>query len=205
MSRVKTVAGIVGVSLAYATLRYNVFKDVPWSQWPAWVTNKAAALAALLLLLAALLRAGRDGGHGRLLAAASVLAMVHIALSLALLGPAAYPGLFANGLPTMAASLSLLLGVVAAVAAPRVSRPEVPGTPPRLRPAPVGILALVVGLHAGLLGFQGWATPGKWPGGMPPITLISFAAGLLAVILGWKRHREGTARPPRTGAHDAAN
>jgi hypothetical protein len=205
MSQVKTVAGIVGVSLAYATLRYNVFKDVPWSQWPAWVTNKAAALAALLLLLAALLRAGRDGGHGRLLAAASILAMIHITLSLALLGPAAYPGLFANGLPTMPASLSLLLGVVAAVAAPRVSRPEGPGAPPRFRPGPVAMLALVVGLHAGLLGFRGWATPGKWPGGMPPITLISFAAGLLAVILGWKRHREGTARPPRTGAHDAAN
>jgi DMSO/TMAO reductase YedYZ heme-binding membrane subunit len=37
-------------------------------------------------------------------------------------------------------------------------------------------------LHIGVLGWQGWFAPSGWPGGMPPITLLSFAAALAPLI-----------------------
>jgi hypothetical protein len=186
----KIVVAVVASSVAYATIRYNVVKGVAWSQWPGWVLNKAAALSALVLLAIAVLRAGRAPDRAPLLAAASWLMLVHVALSLALLGPAAYPTLFSDGLPTLAASFSLLLGVVAAASAPRMLRPDSrTGSYPRAERIRIAFLALVVALHAGLLGFTGWATPGKWPGGLPPITLISFAIGLLAAVAGLARRR----------------
>jgi hypothetical protein len=43
-------------SAIYATARYNVFKGVPWSDWPIYTLNKAFALSALLLLVSSVLR-----------------------------------------------------------------------------------------------------------------------------------------------------
>ena len=46
----RIVAVTVAVSGIYATLRYNVFKRVPWSDWPHYVGNKILALSALILV-----------------------------------------------------------------------------------------------------------------------------------------------------------
>lgn len=45
------------------------------------------------------------------------------------------------------------------------------------------------GLHVLIMGFAGWLTPGKWPGYMPPITMISFL--IVVYILYGRARRAG--------------
>ena len=164
-------------ALAYATVRYNVFKGVPWSDWPVYVVNKAVALSSLLLLLAWLLRGRAGPGESPssgLLSHARRFALAHVGLSLAILSPAYFPGFFVEGRLNWASGLSVLTGVMAASGLYLRSRPAVP------RPAPVrslGVVGLVTGIHAMLNGYGSWLAPATWPGYLPPITLVAFAAG----------------------------
>ena len=50
-----SLAALLGSTL-YATVRYNVVKGVPWSDWPAYTPNKALALAALVVLVLSVVR-----------------------------------------------------------------------------------------------------------------------------------------------------
>jgi hypothetical protein len=177
-------------SAIYATARYNIFKGVPWSDWPTYTLNKAFALAALVLLVFSVTRA-RAGGHSIAPAMhmAGVFWLTHVALSLTLLSPAYYDKFFVQGKLTATAGLSMLLGSVAAavMAVGKGVREDQAGGRGL---GYLAMLAFVVGLHAMLQGFAGWFTPSEWPGRMPPITLISFLLGLAAVVI--------AVRPKRT-------
>jgi hypothetical protein len=182
---------ITAASLAYATLRYNVFKGVAWTDWPVFILNKGLALASLLLLAAWILghRRSTDASEPALLAAASRLMLGHIGLSLAALSPVYFPAFFADGRLTWQAGTALAIGVAAAVALPVVSRP---GRAHRSRLRGLGLIAFAAGCHAALFGYSSWFTPAAWPGSLPPITLVSFAAGLAGIGAAWSGH----ARPP---------
>ena len=171
-------------SVTYATARYNVFKGVPWCDWPTYTLNKALALSALCLMVISV--GGKSSAPGnpkaRAVQMASVFGFLHVMLSLVLLSPAYYERLFVEGRLTAAAGLSMLLGVVAAAAmagGKGTRRAEDASGGPRN----LALLALVVGFHAMLLGFAGWFAPSEWPGMMPPITLIAFLLGLAAVTI----------------------
>ena len=43
-------------------------------------------------------------------------------------------------------------------------------------------LALVV-VHLVVLGLKGWLTPGKWPAGMVPISLVAFVVALIPLVV----------------------
>ena len=171
-------------SVLYATARYNVFKDVPWSDWPTYTLNKAFALCALVLVLLSVVRARRAGGDSTAptMYMARVFGFTHVILSLTLLSPAYYERFFAQGKLTAAAGVSMLLGAVAAAAMAVDKRTrgnqDTSGAARNL-----ATLAVVVGLHAMLQGFAGWFAPSEWPGRMPPITLLSFLLGLAAVVI----------------------
>ncbi len=170
-------------TLAYATVRYNVFKGVPWDEWPTYVVNKAAALSALMLMTVFLIRGrSQTGGlHLHLLRAAAWLIALHVLLSLALLGPATYPKFFDDGKLTVSVAWSLLLG--ASVAAGSLLRPRRPvGQADRGGALRLGLLAFAAGSHAALLGFGGWTTPSAWPGFLFPITLIAFIVGIIGLL-----------------------
>jgi len=166
----------------YATLRYNVFKGVAWSEWPVYVLNKVFALSSLLLLTLFAFQRRRPGGAGagRLLSHAWILMLLHAGLSLVILTPAYYAKYFQAQKFTWLAGWSMMLGMVAAVFLHKCSRPCELNNSPRLLSA-IGVLAFLSGLHAGLLGNTGWFQPSTWPGHMVPITLISFVAGCAAL------------------------
>jgi hypothetical protein len=182
---------ITAASLAYATLRYNVFKGVAWADWPVFILNKGLALASLLLLAAWILghRRSTDASEPALLAAASRLMLAHIGLSLAALSPVYFPAFFADGRFTWQAGTALAIGVAAAVALPVASRP---GHAHLSRLRGLGLIACAAGCHAALFGYSSWFTPTAWPGRLLPITLISFAAGLVGLGAAWSGH----AHPP---------
>jgi branched-subunit amino acid transport protein AzlD len=178
----KTILTVLVTTALYATLRYNVFKGVAWSEWPVYVLNKVFALSALLLLMIYALRRRRSAAEpaGRLLPAAWTLMLLHAGISLVILNPAYYAKYFQIEKLTWQAGWSMMLGVVAAVGLHKFCRAcELSNAVSFL--AKVGILAFLSGLHAALLGYAGWFQPATWPGHMIPITLISFVAGSVAL------------------------
>ena len=173
--------GITGASIAYATLRYNVLKGVAWSDWPVFVLNKAIALSSLLLLVVWVLRArrGARAPQEALLAAAARMMLAHVGLSLVLLTPVYFPAFFAEGRLTWQAGAALLLGVAAAMGLSVASRS---GSGHGASRRALGIVAFAAGSHAALFGYASWLTPATWPAYLLPITLLSFAAGVVGIV-----------------------
>ena len=184
---VRLVTGVAAASLGYATLRYNVFKNVPWADWPSYTLNKAIAVAALLLVVLSVARIGLRGrSTGTLMLWAGALALTHSLLSFALLNLSYYPRLFVGTKLTFLAGLSIMLGAalmtVMEIGARRSSRWTRP-----VQHAALAVTAFAIGLHAALPAVSTWLDTATWPGGLPPLTLISFISGSAALVIWWFR------------------
>lgn len=185
--------GVAAVAVVYATLRYHVFGTVPWSDWPVFVLNKALAMTSLLACLAWVWSA-RRGATGRQAVLATLgarAAVAHVVCSLALLGPTYYPAFFGGDRLSWPGSVSLLVGVATMVI---LQTGGGGAREPRAVMRWMGWAAFAAGLHAACYGYPGWMTPSAWPGYLPPITLLSFAAGCAALVLALSH------RPERVGA-----
>jgi hypothetical protein len=182
--------GLFAAALAYATIRYNVFKGVPWPDWPAYTFNKALAVASLLIIVAAVVRLARRSGRTHLLlASAGLFALAHSLLSFALFNPTYFPRLFESGKLTFAGGLSVTLGAIVMAVMELGARRG--GTwQPSLRRQVLALAAFAGGVHAALPAVSTWIDVAGWPGGLPPITLISFLAGTAALVALWP------SRPP---------
>ena len=176
-----TTWAVTAGSLAYATLRYNILKGVPWTDWPVFVLNKALALSSLLLLVLWTVRArrGRGAPQAVLLAAASRMALAHVGLSLVVLTPVYFPAFFLDGRLTWQAGTAVALGVAAASGLAVGARHA---GAHGYRLLALGLVAFGAGAHAALYGYSSWLTPSAWPGYLPPITLIAFAAGIFGML-----------------------
>lgn len=196
--------GVLLASFAYAALRYVVFGDVSVDQLPVFVMNKALSIAGLVLIALAVGARPIAGAvpaaswlrrDRRALGMAGLaFAGVHTVLSLLLLDPAYFGKFYAAGAGrmTLAAELSMLAGAVALALLVWQSRITCGGTAGDdasrrasacRRWLGTGVLALA-GLHVGFMGLPGWFTPADWPGGLPPITLLSTGVAVLGVIAG---------------------
>lgn len=168
----------------YATARYNIFKGVPWSDWPIYTVNKAFALAGLILLVLAVIRQrfSSQGGIGRIVHMAGLFIAIHVLLSVCLLHPSYFEKYFQLGKLTFAAGLSMTLGAIAMAVMVSGSKSGTELSPDK-KNKKLAVLAFASGLHAALLGYAGWFTPALWPGRLVPITLISFLLGVTAVAV----------------------
>ena len=183
----KVTAAVLVLCLAYATVRYNLFQGVAWSDWPLFILNKACSAASILLLLlsAVYKRRGLAQAAAELLGDSFTLALLHVGFSYAILSPAYFQGLFAGPKLTVAGNLCILAGVSALVVYFR-------------RRSDLGALAALLGLHVLVLGYARWFTPAGWPGYMPPISLISFlAAFAVFAVKNRRRAPERSAFGPR--------
>lgn len=190
------ITAALGFSAVYATVRYNVFKGVAWSDWPHYTGSKILALASLILIAVAVARLAARQARPirRLMAVASGLAIAHALVSLGLLDPGYYESYFAGDRLTLTGGGSVMLGALA-VALLQWGKGRRGSSTPDAAVKPLALLAFLSGLHAALPATANWFAPEKWPGGMPPITLISFLIGLAA--LGLAAHRLGRANRPR--------
>jgi hypothetical protein len=114
------------------------------------------------------------------------LAGAHIVVSLALLRPAYYAKFFGEAKMNLTGELSMLFGVLGAgclavLVAWSVPRNREDG---EARPCSAclatGMLALAA-CHLFVMGIRAWLAPGGWPGRMPPISLVGFAAAVAAL------------------------
>ncbi|TNF29727.1 MAG: hypothetical protein EP329_15075 [Deltaproteobacteria bacterium] len=173
-------------SACYATVRYHGFKGVPWADWPTYTLNKILAVSAVVLLLLAAFRRRRGAASaGPLLAHTAVLTALHVTLSLVLLSPAYFAGYYAAGKLTAVAGVAMTAGAGALV---WMMRGPLTGREAR---GGLAVLAALTVAHTAVQGFEGWLDPGRWPGGLPPITLLStiLAAAALAVAAGSEARR----------------
>lgn len=178
----RIVAVAFGVAVAYASVRYNVIKGVPWSEWPIYTLNKAIAVGSLALLVAAVWSMVRRRSPATLMAWAGAGVMVHVAASLAILNPAYFTHFYEDGKLTFVAALSLMIGCAAATGMEVGARKSGRLTLSQQAWA-IATIAGASGVHAGMTGLSSWLRPGSWPGGLPPITLISALLGCAAVAI----------------------
>ena len=183
----------LAAAFAYALVRYVVLKGVPLAHVPLYVADKAVAVAALF----AFGRAIASGAPEVRRASARRglwLSTIHVVASLPLLTPAYLPQLFAP--PDAGAGFSLTgesalaLGVACFGLAIMVSRsrPSAPVTPHPHAPSLSHRLVMALGvLHCAALGYANWLEPARWPGHLPPITLLSALVGTGAIALSARR------------------
>lgn len=190
------------ISITYTILRYHVIGNTPWSQFPLYILNKGLSLTGFILLginfsLGPLNNIGKGIGENWLSIRPSLgissflLIFTHLFLSLILLNPANYQKFFLeNGSFTTNGGLSMLAGVIAflilwiyTISFQTFLR-ENKAFIKFITSRKVILMAMVfTAAHIFFMGYSGWTTPQNWPGGLPPITLISFIIFIITYII----------------------
>jgi len=175
---------ITSACLAYAFLRYVVFQTGNAPHVPAYVVNKAVSLSGLIFL--AWSRCYASPQRRRSLGTAGlVLIALHLGLSITILTPSYFPKFYlGTGRMTWQAEFSMLMGMVGVLllgslwAASRQTDPAEQSPARGLRRFFGRLVLLSTALHVAFMGYSGWLRPETWPGGLPPITLLSFLVAL---------------------------
>ncbi|MBA63600.1 MAG: hypothetical protein CMJ76_14690 [Planctomycetaceae bacterium] len=190
MSAKKLTLLVFIISMSYVILRYHFFGDIPLSDIPAFLLNKALAYSGLLLLGFAGLQSRSSKRHKVGMAAAYFL-LIHVIMTITLFSPEYFSKFFIEDSKrlTLFASLSLLCGTLAFVCLTHLWRVSIntrKGTDLSLVNGLGRLLLILVAGHTGLMGFKGWFSPETWPGRLPPLTLIAFVT---ASIFLWITHK----------------
>lgn len=181
------------ISFIYAIIRYNIFKGVPWENLPLYVSNKAFSLASLIIILfvfslTPLKNMGRKIPEHWMEARKGlgiiglILAFIHSGISFFILNPAYFGKLFQeNNTMTLFGEICMLSGVIyfTFLLAYHVNFQALlrEGNQVLKIFTTKGFILfgmLMSGCHVFFLGVKGWHIIEKWPGGLPPISLISF-------------------------------
>mgnify|MGYP001186380459 CR=1 FL=1 len=202
------VSAVSVTALIYSALRYNVFGGISWEQLPLYILNKAISFSGISLLTLGLILNRKSESGTKLIVKlydskndftgiGFLYIFIHILLSLILLNPLNYKKLYdSGGLFNPAGGISLAAGALtfAAFAGMFFSNGSDSSYYSGIRvflfskPVKAAVSFLLLA-HLFFLGYQGWLTPDNWPGGMPPITLISFLIYLAGAFICLKKKR----------------
>lgn len=172
-------------SLAYAVVRYNIFKEVPWGNLPLWVSNKAFAMTATILVAYSFC-ADKSKPRKEIGILGFYIAIIHAIISLIILNPSYFAKFFsADGKLNFTGELSMLAGILSfslLLIAVYKSYPAVTEEAEvdlnSIRQLVLwGILLNLV--HLSVMGLPVWLKVADWPGMLPPITLVS---GIISII-----------------------
>ena len=189
-------------SLLYTALRYIVFGNTEYHQWPLFLGNKAISLGGIILLALSYLLSQRNNltepekkQHLSLirfcgLGGFSLIGM-HAFASLMVLTPINFPKFYHDsGQMNFIGEFSMLMGVVSLWCFCLPAITTIPnmfqaiGEERWRRNQRVGYFGLALAaIHVGVMGLPGWMTPEKWYGYLPPITLVSFVVAAIPLIL----------------------
>ncbi len=203
-----TIITLTFLSIGYAVMRYQIFGIVPWKDLPIFVLNKGISLASLLLLtinfsMKPLKNLGVRISESRLDTKKSIgligflYAFIHILMSITILNPKYYDKFFMDdGSLSINGGLSILGGILSFILlwVYNINFKPILIKDKRI----ISIISsktfiiyamLFMSVHLFFMGYSGWTSTVNWPGGMPPISLISFSIfflGLLINIMGRK-------------------
>jgi hypothetical protein len=180
-------------------IRYHLFGGVSWSHFPLYVLNKVFALSGFVLLVLSSIISRYN--HARLFRSLDVdkdmlgfsslvLIIIHVFISLILLGPEYYDKFFQlDGKMNFLGELSMLFGVLGLGLMWMVNRffsisGSIKGSyNSRRKFRRMIILAIIAGfIHTVFMGIKSWFSPSGWHGYLPPITLL---ATVVFIYWGW--------------------
>jgi hypothetical protein len=182
---------LLALAAVYATVRYNLFKGVPWSDWPGYIADKVLAVAGLLLLaLAGWRKFRRQASIAVLMAWAGVLIIGHGVLALGLFPEGYFSRFISNGHATVAGGVSLLTGGLA-IGLLEIGARRAAAWGSNEVAAFLAGLMIFSAVHAAAPGVSGWIDPRTWPGGLPPLTMLASVPALLVsgLLVTRKRRR----------------
>ena len=183
---------VFGLSLFFAFIRYNIVRNVPFDNFPLFITNKAVALAATILiglsfLLGPLARFFPNQFTPHLYLRKHLgmigfgVASLHAMMSLVLLNPANYSRFYLEGGKfNLVGESSMLFGILAFLIFVAIFITSLPPMEKHMHPDQwklvqrFGYLAyFFVLLHVGIMGYRGWFRSEAWQYGLASISLIS--------------------------------
>ncbi|MCX7833243.1 MAG: hypothetical protein N2490_03440 [Ignavibacteria bacterium] len=168
----------------YAVLRYIIFGVTSWDQIPLFITNKALSFSGLLYFaLSPIVKYFTKRKDVKIYYLTGfIFICLHVIISLILLNKINY-GKFYNesGTFKLDSGISMLAGTVAFIFLlyTNVVKKDSSIITNKLLYSILSILPLV---HLFFMGYKGWFSYDSWPGGMPPITLLSFILYTLGLI-----------------------
>lgn len=160
-------------TLVYAIIRYNLMGNVPFTDIPAFILNKAISFSLIVLLLLIVIGKNSSGKDDikLLIKFFNFFLVCHILLSTGLLTQAYYPKLFTEGKFNLLGNLAILSGVVG-VGYIFVAGKDIKNS----------LIAILAASHLFFIGAKGWLTVDKWHGFMPPITLLCFILSIVVLV-----------------------
>ena len=195
------ITSVLVLAVSYAVLRYHVVGPVPWKDFPFFILNKGFSLAAFILIacnfgFGPLRSLGVPVPDSWLAARKAVgmtgflLVLIHALMSFLLFKPAVYANFFAaDGTLTLLAGLSMLAGVLAFVVlwaynlSFQTFLREDKAFISFITSRRFLLVAFILGgAHLWFMGYEGWMEPGRWHGGLPPISLVAFVVFAMAYV-----------------------
>lgn len=179
------------VALLYSIVRYNIFKNVPWSDFPVYIFNKSVALTIVFLMFYYRTSISRKNMEVESVwSFMYILVFSHMILSLTILGPSYFSKFYLDGHLNLTGSLSLFTGVVAFIGF------SIMGIFKLLKllkldftinKSIISVLKFTnisfVLVHVFIMGINGWLSPSEWPGYLLPISLVAFIVCLISIIV----------------------
>lgn len=178
----------------YSILRYHIAGPVPWKDLSFFTLNKGICLSAFVLLamnfsFGPAKNIGLPVPGGWLNARMAIgitgflLILIHVLMSMLLFSPSIYGQFFEeNATITLTGGLSMFAGIIAFVILwgynlsfktnLREDRVFIAFITSRRF---LLVAMLFTGAHLLFMGYEGWLRPNGWHGGLPPISLVSFA------------------------------
>ena len=178
----------------YSILRYHIAGPVPWKDLSFFTLNKGICLSAFVLLamnfsfgpaknLGLPIPEGCLNARMAMGSAGFLLVLIHALMSMMLFSPAIYGQFFVeNATFTFTGGLSMFAGIIAFVILwgynfsfkTNLREDRVFIAFITSRRFLLGAM-LFTGAHLFFMGYEGWLKPSGWHGGLPPISLVSFA------------------------------
>ena len=187
MSPLVEASAVLFICLSYSILRYNIYSDVPWIDLPLFVFNKSLALCSLILFAHFQYSKSKpNSGEKKYLREYAIIFIVlHILISVLILNPEYYPKFFLLQKLNITGVLSIFFGILAfGLLLPLINKNGFREIYNRFKSKQnVAIIFFTLtAAHVVIMGIKGWFEPSTWPGGLPPITLLSFIVALFPLI-----------------------
>lgn len=182
-----TIISIFLFTLIYSIIRYNIFNDVPWSQFPLFISNKAISFSALIYLSIFIVL--KKNGYALLSIKfrkfAKNLVFIHLTISVILFSQIYYPKYFDGERINFLGQISLFSGIVSLGFFNSINRfkNRFGNSVEILNKFGSELLLIFISIHLIASGFEGWITPQQWPGYLPPITLLSFLVAVFPFFI----------------------
>lgn len=178
------------IALSYAIIRYNIFGNVPWQDFPLFITNKAFSLSIILMLLFTVNQKEQDEPTTEnIWKTIFIFTSIHVLISFRLLGFEHYQKLYTENVLNLVGYFTLFFGITGFVGLLILNSDNLlPTTNGKLVITNIAkknigkLLPFLISGHLISMGFKGWFTPNKWPGYLLPITLIAFVMVVIYII-----------------------